>query len=100
IRELKFEKPIFHFRFFKSISFSIAMFTLVVASFVQNPVTLFSPIYLQKVLALDGVTVGLVMMALPISTLIAGPVGGRMADRYDPRAIAGVGAFITLGAVL
>src|SRR5690606_27171825 len=48
VRELRFEKPIFHFRFFKRISFCIAMFTLVVASFVQNPVTLFSPIYLQK----------------------------------------------------
>jgi EmrB/QacA subfamily drug resistance transporter len=100
VRELKFEKPIFHFRFFRHMTFCVAMFTLVVASFVQSPVTLFSPIYLQKVLDLDGFTVGLVMMALPISTLIAGPVGGRMADRYDARAIAGIGAFITLGAVL
>jgi MFS family permease len=76
------------------------MFTLIIASFVQNPVTLFSPIYLQKVLELDGFEVGLVMMALPISTLIAGPIGGRLADRYDARMIAGAGAFITLGAVL
>ena len=100
VRELKFEKPIFHFRFFKGASFCVAMFTLVVASFVQSPVTLFSPIYLQNVLDLDGFKVGLVMMALPISTLIAGPIGGRLADRYEPRVIAGVGAFITLGAVL
>jgi EmrB/QacA subfamily drug resistance transporter len=100
VRELKFEKPIFHFRFFKSASFCVAMFTLVVASFVQNPVTLFSPIYLRKVLELDSFHVGLVMMSLPISTLIAGPIGGRLADRYDARAIAGVGAFITLCAVL
>jgi EmrB/QacA subfamily drug resistance transporter len=100
VRELKFEKPIFHFRFFRSMSFCVAMFTLIIASFVQNPVTLFSPIYLQKVLELDGFEVGLVMMALPISTLIAGPIGGRLADRYDARMIAGAGAFITLGAVL
>jgi MFS family permease len=100
VREMKFEKPIFHFRFFRSATFCVAMFTLVVASFVQSPVTLFSPIYLQKVLDLDGFSVGLVMMALPISTLIAGPIGGRMADRYDARVIAGFGAFITLVAVL
>ena len=100
LRELNFEKPIFHFRFFKSVSFCVAMFTLVVASFVQSPVTLFSPIYLQKVLDMDAFKVGLVMMALPISTLIAGPIGGRLADRYDARMIAGVGAFITLGAVI
>ncbi len=100
MRELKFEKPIFHFRFFKSASFCVAMFTLVVASFVQNPVTLFSPLYLKKVLDLDSLSVGFVMMSLPISTLIAGPIGGRLADRYDARIIAGFGAAITLGAVL
>lgn len=100
IRELKFDKPIFHFRFFRSLSFCIAMFTLVVANFVQNPVTLFTPLYLQKVLEINPFTVGLVMMALPISTLIAGPIGGRMADRYNPRLIAGLGAFLTMIAVL
>jgi len=99
-RELTFEKPIFHFRFFRSAAFCIAMFTLAVASFVQSPVTLFAPIYLQKVLTIDPFTVGLVMMALPVSTLIAGPVGGTLADRYNPRTIAGLGAFFTLLAVL
>jgi EmrB/QacA subfamily drug resistance transporter len=100
IRELRFDKPIFHFRFFRSASFCVAIFTLIVASFVQNPVTLFSPIYLEKVLGLNGISVGLVMMALPISTLIAGPIGGRLADRHDAQVIAGFGAAITLGAVL
>jgi MFS family permease len=76
------------------------MFTLVVANFVQNPVTLFAPLYLQKVQEIDAFTVGLVMMALPISTLIAGPIGGRLADRYNPGIIAGVGVFVTLLAVL
>jgi len=99
-RELTFEKPIFHFRFFRSAAFCIAMFTLAVASFVQSPMTLFAPIYLQKVLTIDPFTVGLVMMALPVSTLIAGPVGGALADRYNPRVIAGLGALFTLLAVL
>jgi MFS family permease len=40
------------------------------------------------------------MMALPFSTLIAGPLGGRLADRYDARVIAALGAFITFLAVL
>jgi EmrB/QacA subfamily drug resistance transporter len=99
VRELRFDKPIFHFRFFRSPTFCIAMFTLVVASFVQNPITLFAPLYLQKVLAVDPLTVGLVMMALPLSTLIAGPVGGSLADRYDPRVVAGFGVMVTLAAV-
>ena len=100
VRELRFDKPIFHFRFFRSPTFCVAMFTLVVASFVQNPITLFAPLYLQKVLTVNPLTVGFVMMALPLSTLIAGPIGGSLADRYNPRIVAGAGVMITLLAVL
>jgi MFS family permease len=76
------------------------MFTLVVASFVQNPITLFGPLYLQRVLHIDPFSVGIIMMALPISTLIAGPIGGRMADRHNPRKIAALGAALTFMAVV
>jgi MFS family permease len=100
VRELRFDKPIFHFRFFRSPTFCIAMFTLVVASFVQNPITLFAPLYLQKVLTVDPLTVGFVMMALPLSTLVAGAVGGSLADRYNPRFVAGFGVLLTFLAVL
>jgi EmrB/QacA subfamily drug resistance transporter len=99
-RELRFDKPIFHFRFFRSPTFCVAMFTLAVASFVQNPITLFTPLFLQKVLTADALTVGLVMMALPISTLIAGPIGGSLSDRYNPWSVAATGALLTLFAVL
>jgi MFS family permease len=76
------------------------MFTLVIASFVQSPITLFTPLYLQNVLDVTPITVGILMMALPISTLFAGPIGGRLADRYDARVIAAAGALITFLAVL
>ena len=99
-REGHYPTPLFRFQFFKNVPFCIAMFTLVVASFVQSPMTLFTPIYLQSVLFVAPVTVGLLMMALPLSTLVAGPIGGRLADRYDARVIASAGAFITFLAVL
>jgi EmrB/QacA subfamily drug resistance transporter len=98
--ENRFSAPLLHLRFFRSLPFCVAMFTLVVASFVQSPVTLITPIYLQKVLTIDPLQVGLIMMALPISTVIAGPIGGRLADRYPPRVIAAAGAAITFVAVL
>jgi EmrB/QacA subfamily drug resistance transporter len=100
LRELNFDKPIFHFRFFRSPTFCIAMFMLAVASFVQNPVTFFTPIYLQKVLEIDPFSVGLVMLALPASTLIAGPIGGNLADRHNPWSVAAGGALLSLCAVL
>jgi EmrB/QacA subfamily drug resistance transporter len=98
-RETHFATPIFHFAFFRSLPFSIAMFTLVVASFVQSPITLFTPIYLQNVLSVKAVVVGVIMMALPISTFFAGPLGGRLADRYNPRLVAGAGMAVTFLAV-
>ena len=39
------------------------------------------------------------MMALPISTFFAGPLGGRLADRYNPRLVAGAGMAVTFLAV-
>jgi MFS family permease len=58
-------------------------------------------VYLQDVLRLDALRVGLLMMALPLSTLIAGPIGGRLADRYPPRLIAGAGvALLGLGTLI
>jgi EmrB/QacA subfamily drug resistance transporter len=98
--ESRFSAPLFHLRFFRSMSFCIAMFTLAVAAFVQGPITIFTPLYLRKVLFVDPLSVGLLMMALPISTVIAGPIGGRLADSYPPRLIAAGGAALTFVAVV
>ena len=97
--ERRFPMPIFHLRFFRSLTFSVAMFTLVVAQFAYSPITIFTPLYMQKVLSIDPLQVGFIMMALPISTVIAGPIGGRLADRYNPRVIAAGGVVLTLVAV-
>src|SRR5439155_444395 len=64
-----------------------------------SPVTIFTPLYLQKVLRVEPFTVGLLLLALPISTIVAGPIGGRLADRYNPRVIAALGAFVTFLAI-
>ena len=42
--ETKAKEPLFRLTYFRSLTFCIAMFTLVVASFVQNPVSLFTPL--------------------------------------------------------
>jgi DHA2 family multidrug resistance protein-like MFS transporter len=76
----------------------LALFLLAVTAFVLNPITLYVPIYLQNVLNLDAFRVGALMMLLPLSTLIAGPVGGRLSDHYPPLLVAAAGvALLCLG---
>jgi MFS family permease len=72
------------------------MFVLATVSFIQNPITLFAPLYLSDVLSIGPLAIGLLMVALPLSTLAFGPVGGRLSDRYNPRFIASVGVGLVL----
>jgi MFS family permease len=100
VHESTCELPLFRLQFFRSAPFCVAMFTLAVGSFIQSPVTLFTPLYLQKALALSPVSVGLVMMALPLSTIFTEPLGGSLADRHEPRLVASAGIFFSLLAVV
>jgi MFS family permease len=90
-RELTFAAPLVSFHLLRTGGLSLALFLLAVTAFVQNPLTLFVPIYLHEALALEPLKVGLLMMSLPLATIVAGPVGGRLADRYEPRLVAAGG---------
>jgi DHA2 family multidrug resistance protein-like MFS transporter len=91
LRELTFAAPLVSFRLLRTGGLSLALFLVAVTAFVQNPLTLFVPIYLDKALTLEPLQVGLLMMSLPLATIIAGPIGGRFADRYEPRLMAAGG---------
>jgi MFS family permease len=99
-RELTFPAPLISFRLLRTGGLSLALFLLAVTAFVQNPLTLFVPIYLDQALALEPLQVGLLMMSLPLATIIAGPVGGRLADRYEPRLVAAGGVALLGMAVI
>jgi EmrB/QacA subfamily drug resistance transporter len=99
-REYSFASPLVSFRLLGSPALCLALFLLSITAFVQNPMTIFVPVYLQNALTLDAFNVGLLMMALPLSTLIAGPLGGRLADRYLPQLVAGVGVALLCIAVV
>jgi len=90
-REYSFAAPLVSFRLLQIPELRLALFLLGITAFVQNPITLYVPIYLQQALTLNAFDVGLLMMALPLSTLMSGPIGGRLADRYPPRLVAGAG---------
>jgi predicted MFS family arabinose efflux permease len=76
------------------------MIGVAVTAFVLNPITLFVPVYLQTVLNLAPFDVGVLMVSLPLSTLVAGTIGGRLADRYPPGLVAAGGLAVLFAGVL
>lgn len=100
VREARFPAPLVRFALFTQLPFIVAIAGLCVTNFVHQPITLFAPLYLQNVLTLSPFSVGLLMVSLPLATLVAGPVGGRLADRYPPGLVAASGIAILLVAVL
>jgi EmrB/QacA subfamily drug resistance transporter len=99
IWEARFPAPLARFGLFKHLPFVVAIVGVAVTAFVQNPMTLFVPVYLQTVLKLGSFDVGLLMVSLPLATLVAGPIGGRLADRYPPGIVAAGGIALLLVAI-
>jgi EmrB/QacA subfamily drug resistance transporter len=100
LREASFPAPLVRLDLFRRLPFVIAMTGMAVNAFVQNPLTLFVPVYLQTVLGLRSVDVGLLMVSLPLAALVAGPIGGRLADRYPPGLVAASGIGLLFMSVL
>ena len=96
VRELRFPAPLIRLDPFRRLSFTAAIAGIALTAFVQNPITLFVPVYLQNVLELSALDVGLLMVSLPLATLVGGPLGGRLADRYSPSLVAAAGIALML----
>jgi len=99
VREARFSSPLVQFAYFRRMPFVVAITGISVTAIVQNPMTLFVPVYLQTVLDLSPLRVGLLMVSFPLATLLAGPIGGRLADRYPPGLVAAGGLAILFVAV-
>ncbi len=91
-------KPLVDVAIFKKKQLAAAMATVVLASLMYSPIALCAPIYLQNVLGSSAIATGMTLAALPLSTALASPLSGRMADRFDAAAIASGGlAIIVVG---
>jgi EmrB/QacA subfamily drug resistance transporter len=97
-RELRARIPLMDLSHFSNPTLSTALLSLVMASAVQHPISIFGPLYMQNVLQLSPLTVGLVMAILPLSTALSSPLSGRLADRVNARLVATLGlCFVLLG---
>jgi predicted MFS family arabinose efflux permease len=89
--ELRTENPLVDMTIFRNKALSAAIVTLILSHMIQNPITLVAPLYLQNALGASTVAAGLLLAILPLSTALASPLSGRLADRFEAPSVAAVG---------
>jgi len=99
--ELRVVKPLVEVAIFRRGRMAVAQLVNALTHMLHQPLALCAPLYLQNVLGASAVQAGLLLAVLPLSTALASPLSGRLADRFDARRIAGLGAVtIVLGVAL
>ena len=86
--ELHTVKPLIDIKIFNRPMLPTAMITVALSHMIYNPITLAAPLYLQNVLGARAATSGLLLAILPLSTAVASPLSGRLADWMDASTIA------------
>ncbi|HLN86023.1 MAG TPA: MFS transporter, partial [Candidatus Limnocylindrales bacterium] len=81
--ELHAEKPLIDVVIFRDPLLAGALITVVLSQLINHPIALAAPLYLQNALGASGLLSGLILAILPLSTALASPLGGRLADRAD-----------------
>jgi len=89
--ERRTETPLVDVRIFRDKTLSAAIVALIFIHMLYNPIALAAPLYLQIGLGLNAVGAGFLLAILPLSTALAAPLSGRMADHFDASSIAALG---------
>lgn len=104
--ELRTAKPLIDVAIFKDRLLAAALLTVVLSHLINHPIALAAPLYLHNVLGASAITSGLLLAILPLSTALASPLSGRLADRFDAGTIntfgiallvAGIACYAALG---
>jgi len=89
--ELSAPKPLVDIRLFKQAKLTAALAAVVLSHLIYTPIALCAPLYLQNVLGASALMAGVILAILPLSTALASPLSGRLADRYDAAVVSAVG---------
>jgi EmrB/QacA subfamily drug resistance transporter len=89
--ELYTARPLIEMAMFKRRMLAGALAAVVLSHLIYNPIALCAPIYFQNVMGASAAATGLLLAILPLSTALASPVSGRLADRIEASKVAAVG---------
>ena len=97
--ELHTTKPLVDIKMFSRPMLAGALGAVVLTHMIHNPIALSAPLYLQNVIGESAMTSGLILAVLPLSTALASPLGGRLADRLDAAKVALIGMVLIVGGI-
>lgn len=89
--ELHASRPLIEIGIFKQRKLAAALATVALSNLIHYPIALCAPLYLQNVLGSSAAVAGWILAVLPLSTALASPLSGRLADRFDAAAVASIG---------
>ncbi len=89
--ELHTAAPLIDVAMFKQTLLAVALATAVFSTLLSHPIALAAPLYLQNVLGSSALTTGFLLATLPLSTALASPISGRLADRVDAGTMTAIG---------
>ncbi len=96
--EQRVQFPIIDLTLFRSLPFSLNLFTATLAFIAISGIVLLLPIYLNLVLSLAMTRIGLLMAAVPLIMVLVQPLSGTLSDRFGTRRVSLLGlCFILTG---
>ncbi len=97
--ELRADSPMLDVRLFKRRLFSMGVAASFISFVGNSSVRFLMPFYLQAVLGYEPRQIGLVLVPAAFVMIVAGPLGGRLSDRYGWRTF-NVGGLLTSAVAL
>jgi DHA2 family multidrug resistance protein-like MFS transporter len=93
-RELQRPRPLVPLDLLRIPLFALSMGTSFTSFFAQGTAFVALPFFFQNALGRTAVQTGLLITAWPVAVGLAAPVSGRLADRFAPGALGGLGLMV------